>query len=75
MGEDQIFDEVVARLGESETIQEFRFAVRPFKQTILSSPLFPNAWCRVAKEYNKHDETFNAITMEMWNEYWYEKYW
>ena len=73
MREDQIFDEVVARLSESETIQEFRFAVRPFKPTILSSPLFPNAWCRVAKSYNKHDETFNAITLEMWNEYW-DKY-
>ena len=70
MREDQIFDEVVARLGESETIQEFRFAVRPFKPTILSSPLFPNA-----KASDMHDKTFNAITLEMWNEFWYEKYW
>ena len=62
MREDQIFDEVVARLGESETIQEFRFAVRPFKPTILSSPLFPNA-----KASDMHDETYNAITLEMWN--------
>ena len=68
MREDQIFDEVVARLGESETLQEFRFAVRPFKPTILSSPLFPNA-----KASDMHDETYNAITLEMWNEYW-DKY-
>lgn len=66
--EDEIFDEVVARLGESESLQEFRFAVRPFKPTILSSPLFPNA-----KASDMHDETYNAITLEMWNEYW-DKY-
>ena len=42
MREDQIFDEVVARLGESETIQEFRFAVRPFKPTILSKVTLTN---------------------------------
>ena len=65
--EDEIFDEVVARLGESETIQEFRYAVRPFKPTIMSSPLFPNA-----KASDMHDETYNAITLEMWNEYWSE---
>ena len=77
MREDQIFDEVVARLGESETIQEFRFAVRPFKPTILSSPLFPNAkhegYYRNKMQNLKHDETYNAITLEMWNEYW-DKY-
>ena len=58
MREDQIFDEVVARLGESETIQEFRYAVRPFKPTILSSPLFPNA-----KASDEHDETFNSCLL------------
>jgi len=65
MREDQIFDEVVARLGESETIQEFRHAVRPFKPTIMSSPLFPSA-----KASLTHDEQYNAITLEMWNECW-----
>ena len=74
MREDQIFDEVVARLGESETIEEFRHAVRPFKPTILSSPLFPNArhegYYRNKMHSLKHDETFNAITLEMWNECW-----
>ncbi len=65
--EDQIFDEVVARLGESETLEEFQHAVRPFKPTIMTSPLFPNA-----KASRKHDETYKAITLEMWNEYWSE---
>ena len=73
MREDQIFDEVVARLGESETIEEFRFAVRPFKPTILSSPLFPNAnheyYCNKMQSL-KHDKAYNDITLEMWNEYW-----
>lgn len=73
MREDQIFDEVVARLGESETIQEFRYAVRPFKPTIMSSPLFPSARAEGSIEPSlKHDEEYNAITLEMWNEYWSE---
>ena len=73
MREDQIFDEVVARLGESETIQEFRYAVRPFKPTILSSPLFPNPRAEGSIEPSlQHDEDYNAITLEMWNEFWSE---
>jgi|TARA_B100001989_G_scaffold216065_1_gene166751 hypothetical protein len=64
MTEGEIFDEVVARLGESESIQEFRHAVEPFAKTIISSPLFPNAKnCR-----------FIDVTYHMWNDYWSEKY-
>ena len=71
MREDKIFDEVVTRLSESETIQEFRFTVRQFKPTILSSPLFPNARAEGSIEPSlKHDKEYNAITLEMWNEYW-----
>ena len=65
MTEGEIFDEVVARLGESESIQEFRHAVEPFAETIISSPLFPNT--------NKN--RFNDITYYMWNEFWYEQCW
>ena len=65
MTESEIYDEVVARLGESETIQEFRHAVEPFAETIISSPLFPNT--------NKNH--FNDITYYMWNEFWYEQCW
>ena len=71
--EDEIFDEVIARLGECESLQEFRFAVRPFKPTILSSPLFPNAKAKSSIEPSLiHDEEYNTITLEMWNEYWSE---
>ena len=65
MTESEIFDEVVARLGESATIQEFRYAVAPFAKTIISSPLFPNA----------KKSRFNDVTYYMWNEYWHEQYW
>jgi hypothetical protein len=71
--EDQIFDEVVARLGESETLEEFQHAVRPFKPTIMTSPLFPNARAEGSIEPPfVHDEEYKAITLEMWNEYWSE---
>ena len=60
MTESEIFDEVTARLGESDSLQEFRHAVQPFAKTIITSPLFPNA----------KTNRFNDVTLEMWCECW-----
>jgi hypothetical protein len=39
----------------------------------MSSPLFPNARAEGSIEPSlKHNEEFNAITLEMWNEFWSE---
>jgi len=66
MDQEQVFDEVIARLGESESLEEFQFNVRPFKRSIVHSPYFPNA-----KFNPKNDEyTFTQVTINLWNEFW-----
>ncbi len=65
MTESEIYDEVVARLGESESLQEFRHSVQPFVKTIISSDQFPKT-----KNNLNDNEKFNAITTEMWCECW-----
>ena len=48
-------DEVVARLGESESLQEFRFAVRPLYQKLTE------------KHFNKvTEELWNSYWTEVW---------
>ena len=65
MTESEIYDGVVARLGESESLQEFRHSVQPFTKTIISSAQFP----KPKKHLNTNDK-FYAITLEMWCECW-----